>query len=102
MNCSTVQEGSLFRGTYDFESPEFDWGDDYERPNIPPQDMIVYEMGVRSFTADASSGLPEGRLGTFLGLKEKVQIFLQETVSFFTCYDAVCLVLLLCRLSILW
>jgi pullulanase/glycogen debranching enzyme len=43
--------------------------------------MIVYEMGVRSFTADASSGLPEGRLGTFLGLKEKVQISCSKQIG---------------------
>lgn len=74
----SLQEGSVFRGTYDFESPEFDWGVDYERPNIPPQDLIIYEMCVRSFTASASSGLSDGLRGSFLGLKEKVKSTLQN------------------------
>lgn len=67
-----MQEGSIFRGTFDFDEPEFDWGAGYSRPNLPPEDLIIYEMGVRSFTADPSSNLPSGNLGTFLGLKEKV------------------------------
>ena len=67
-----LQDGSIFRGTYDFASPDFDWGRDYQRPNLPPQDLVVYEMCVRSFTADESSGLPDGKRGTFLGLKDKV------------------------------
>lgn len=64
----------MFRGTYDFASPPFDWGEDYKRPNVAYEDLIVYEMCVRSFTADESSKLPEGKRGTFLGLKEKVSI----------------------------
>ena len=66
------QRGSIFRGTYDFQSPAFEWGKTYQRPNLVPEDVIVYEMGVRSFTAAASSGLPEGSRGTFKGLIEKV------------------------------
>ena len=64
----------MFRGTYNFEEPEFDWGPDYQRPNIPPQDLIVYEMGVRSFTADSSSGVGPEHEGTFLGLIDKVRL----------------------------
>ena len=66
------QDGSVFRGTYDFDSPAFDWGSDYQQPNHAPQDLVIYEMGVRSFTAHESSGLPAGQKGTYLGLKEKV------------------------------
>ena len=66
------QDGSIFRGTYDFDSPAFDWGADYQRPNHAPQDLIIYEMGIRSYTAHDSSGLPAGQKGTYLGLKEKV------------------------------
>ena len=62
----------MFRGTYDFEEPAFDWGVDYQRPNLAPQDLIVYEMGVRSFTADESSAVGAEQQGTFLGLIEKV------------------------------
>ena len=62
----------MFRGTYDFTEPAFDWGADYQRPNIAPQDLVVYEMGVRSFTADESSAVSVERQGTFLGMIEKV------------------------------
>lgn len=67
-----MQEGSLFWGTFDFESPEFEWGSDYQRPNLPPQDLIVYEMPVRSFTADPSSKVADVNQGTFKGVAEKV------------------------------
>ena len=71
---SAVQQGSLFWGTFDFESPAFKWGTDYQRPNLAWQDLIVYEMPVRSFTADASSGVGAGKQGTFQGITEKVSI----------------------------
>ena len=64
----------MFRGTYDFEEEDFDWGSDYQRPNIPPQDLIVYEMGVRSYTADGSSGVGPEHEGTFLGLIDKASM----------------------------
>ena len=67
-----VQRGSRFLGTFDFSSPSFDWGDDYSHPNIPFHDLIIYELPVRTFTADPSCGLPEGEWGTFKGLMEKV------------------------------
>ncbi|KAL3138098.1 Isoamylase 3, chloroplastic [Trebouxia sp. C0009 RCD-2024] len=66
------KEGSLFWGTFDFESPDFEWGSDYQRPNLPPQDLIVYEMPVRSFTADPSSKVGDGNQGTFKGVAEKI------------------------------
>ena len=66
-----MQQGSLFWGTYDFASAVFEWGSDYQRPNLPWQDLIVYEMGVRSFTAGASSGVGDGKQGTFQGLVDK-------------------------------
>ncbi len=69
-----MQQGSLFWGTFDFESPSFEWGSDYQRPNLAWQDLIVYEMPVRSFTADASSGVGTGKQGTFQGITEKVSI----------------------------
>ncbi|MEW5299319.1 MAG: hypothetical protein WDW36_002345 [Sanguina aurantia] len=64
--------GSQFYGTYDFDLKPFDWGEGYKRPNLPFQDLIIYEMTVRCFTADASSGLPDGVRGTFKGVLEKV------------------------------
>ena len=67
-----MQEGSLFWGTFDFETPAFEWGSAYQRPNLPPQDLIVYEMPIRSFTADPSSGVGDAKQGTFAGVAEKV------------------------------
>ena len=62
----------MFRGTFDFASELFDWGTDYHRPNLPWQDLIVYEMPIRSFTADPSSKVGEGLQGTFAGAAAKV------------------------------
>ncbi len=48
---------------------DFDWEND--RPlEIPPEDLIVYEMHVRSFTQHSSSGVKHP--GTFAGLLEKI------------------------------
>ena len=45
-----VQEGSVFRGTFDFEAAPFDWGKGYSKPDIPLQDLVVAELPVRLFT----------------------------------------------------
>ncbi len=42
--CGWVQVGSVFRGTFDFEAPEFDWGPNYSKPNIPLKDLVIYEV----------------------------------------------------------
>jgi glycogen operon protein len=48
---------------------DFDWEDD--RPlEIPPEDQIIYEMHVRSFTRHPSSGVKHP--GTFAGIREKI------------------------------
>ncbi|NEO31750.1 MAG: glycogen debranching protein GlgX [Symploca sp. SIO3C6] len=48
---------------------DFDWEND--RPlEIPPEDMIIYEMHVRSFTRHPSSGVKHP--GTFAGIREKI------------------------------
>ena len=48
---------------------DFDWEDD--RPlEIPPEDLIIYEMHVRSFTKHPSSGVKHP--GTFAGIREKI------------------------------
>ncbi len=55
------------RGRLAFE--DFDWEDD--RPlEIPPEDLIVYEMHVRSFTRHHSS--KEKYPGTYAGMKGKI------------------------------
>ncbi len=67
------QAGSLFTGTFDFESAPFDWGNDDQRKRLQLKDLVIYEMPVRSFTASPDSGLPEGMRGTFKGVAEKVR-----------------------------
>lgn len=48
---------------------DFDWEND--RPlEIPPEDQIIYEMHVRSFTRHDSSGVKHP--GTFAGITEKI------------------------------
>ena len=48
---------------------DFDWEND--RPlEIPPEDLIVYEMHVRSFTQHPTSGVKHP--GTFAGIREKI------------------------------
>ncbi len=50
---------------------DFDWEDD--RPlEIPPEDQIIYEMHVRSFTYHPSSGVKEKHRGTFAGIRDKI------------------------------
>lgn len=68
----TSNKMSKFLGTYDFTSIPFDWGDNYKRPNIPEKDLIIYEMNIRAFTADESSGLDPSIRGSYLGVIEKI------------------------------
>jgi glycogen operon protein len=57
------------RGRLIFE--DFDWEDD--RPlETPIEDLVIYEMHVRSFTAHPSSGLKERRRGTYAGLVDRI------------------------------
>lgn len=48
---------------------DFDWKDDRQL-TIPMEDLIIYEMHVRGFTAHPSSGVKNR--GTFDGLREKI------------------------------
>ena len=48
---------------------DFDWGDHVD-PVRPIQDLIIYELHVRGFTRDASSGVTHP--GTFAGIREKI------------------------------
>ncbi|GAQ84892.1 isoamylase [Klebsormidium nitens] len=66
------EEGLGVLGTYDLETEPFDWGEDYAPPAIPEKDLVIYEMNVRGFTADATSGVPEDIRGSYKGLIEKV------------------------------
>lgn len=48
---------------------DFDWQGD-RNPDIPLEDLIIYELHVRSFTRHASSGVRHP--GTYAGLAEKI------------------------------
>ena len=73
--------GSRFLGTYDFSGRAFDWGAGYSRPRIPEQDLVILELPVRCFTADASSGLAPARRGTYLGLADKIPHLVEMGVN---------------------
>ena len=51
-------------------SVHFDWG--LDSPIRHGADLIIYEVHVKGFTQHTSSAVPEHRLGTFLGLIEKI------------------------------
>lgn len=68
----SLQRGSQFYGTFDFDEEVFDWGADYKRPAVPASEYVVYEVPLRPFTASASSGVAEERRGTYLGFMDKV------------------------------
>ncbi len=48
---------------------DFDWGDE-RLPRIKMQDLVIYELHVRNYTIDPSSGVK--RPGTFYGISEKI------------------------------
>jgi glycogen operon protein len=50
---------------------KYDWQGDLPI-NRPSSQTIIYEMHVRGFTRHASSGVTEGKRGTFAGLIEKI------------------------------
>ncbi|XP_050203560.1 isoamylase 3, chloroplastic isoform X1 [Mercurialis annua] len=70
-----------FLGTYDFDSLHFDWGDNYKLPNISENDLVIYEMNVRAFTADNSSGLEPKIRGSYLGVIEQIPHLLELGVN---------------------
>jgi len=55
---------------------DFDWQDDCPL-ELPPEDLIIYEMHLRSFTQHPSSGVKERYRGTFAGMREKID-YLKE------------------------
>lgn len=56
----------------------FDWGD-HKQPMIPMSDTIIYELHVRGFTKDTSSGVSHP--GTFAGLMEKIPYLLDLGIT---------------------
>lgn len=53
---------------------EYDWEGD-EPLQIPYEDVISYQLHVRGFTKDPSSGIRPKARGTFLGIQEKIPYF---------------------------
>ncbi|KAK3030189.1 hypothetical protein RJ639_039666 [Escallonia herrerae] len=74
-------KGSKMLGTYDFDGLPFDWGENYKLPNIPEKDLVIYEMNVRAFTADESSGLHPNIRGSYLGVIEKIPHLLELGIN---------------------
>ncbi|XP_020581014.1 isoamylase 3, chloroplastic [Phalaenopsis equestris] len=72
---------SKFLGTYDFRNLPFDWGPDYKLPDIPETDLVIYEMNVRAFSADESSGLDPEIRGSYLGIIKKIPHLLELGVN---------------------
>lgn len=68
-------------GTFDFEAEAYNWGDDEDRPHVAEKDLVIYEMPIRTFTADPSSGLDEGERGTFKGVTQKVSPHVRSAKS---------------------
>ncbi|HET9170537.1 MAG TPA: glycogen debranching protein GlgX [Actinospica sp.] len=65
-----------FRGRLLLE--DFDWTGD-RPPRHAPEDLVVYEMHVRGFTRDPSSGVTAP--GTYAGLREKIPYLLELGVN---------------------
>ncbi len=57
---------------------DFEWGT-MEQPLLPMEDLIIYELHVRGFTRDGSSGVLHP--GTFAGLMEKLPYLLELGVN---------------------
>ena len=57
---------------------DFDWGN-CKQPLIPFEDLIIYEMHVRGFTKDESSGVAHP--GTYAGIIEKIPYFKELGVN---------------------
>ena len=57
---------------------DFDWGN-IGQPLIPMEDLVIYELHVRGFTKDPSSGVEHP--GTFAGLMEKLPYLEQLGVN---------------------
>lgn len=57
---------------------DFDWQDDHQL-ELPAEDLIIYEMHVRGFTRDPSSGVKFP--GTFAAIREKIPYLLSLGVN---------------------
>jgi isoamylase len=66
-HASAVTDGHRFRGR--MVPHDFDWEGD-RHPGVPMQDLVIYEMHVRGFTASSTSGVQHR--GTYAGLRERI------------------------------
>jgi isoamylase/glycogen operon protein len=71
-----IQRGPIF-GVISEEST-FEW-EETKNPKIPMNELIIYEMHVRGFTQDESSGV--NNKGTFLGVIEKIPYLLELGIN---------------------
>ncbi len=60
-------EGSFYKARV--VGTDYDWGQ-FAQPEIPFEDLVIYEMHVRGFTMDKSSRVHHP--GTFAGIREKI------------------------------
>ena len=59
---------------------EYDWGID-TYPHHSLENTIIYEMHVKGFTKDKSSGLNEKIAGTYKGLIEKIPYLVELGIT---------------------
>lgn len=72
------QQSTSFKNRGRIGTPYFDWGGD--RPlGTPVEDLVIYEVNVRSFTAHPSSGVDHP--GTYAGFIEKIPYLKQLGVN---------------------
>ena len=76
-----ISDGATWAGTCEIDpdrtsrrslyhrGPRYDWGEDHP-PRTPLEDSVIYEIHVRGFTCDPTSGIE--RRGTYAGLIEKI------------------------------
>ncbi|KAL9666769.1 hypothetical protein QQ045_001109 [Rhodiola kirilowii] len=72
---------SEFAGTFNLDESPFNWGVNYKLPNIHEKELVVYEMNIRAFTSDDSSGLDVGIRGSYLGVIEKIPHLLELGIN---------------------
>ncbi|MEE3392358.1 MAG: alpha-amylase [Lachnospiraceae bacterium] len=84
-----LDDGHARRVRGGFVLKDFNWEDD-KNPDIPFDDMILYQLHVRGYTKDTSSGVPARMRGTFLGLAKKIPYIKDlgiNAVLLLPCYD---------------
>jgi glycogen operon protein len=57
---------------------DYDWGND-RPPNIPMEDLVIYEMHVRGFTKNPNSNAKYG--GTYAAIREKIPYFVELGIN---------------------